>query len=252
MIAAGAVKSSPLLQALALRRLSQRREQLAIATDTPVEETESDKAHVQSLVSAAMASPQTWLLKHTRTFNEHWADEGMESPEEPFPDFPYLPLILEVIADPNEKIICIEKSRDMMASWICVGYFTYMAEKRPRTQCVFQSQEEEKAFQLIDYAKQLWRSQPKYLRDAYPLAKDVDDFAKGEMIFAHGSELFAIAGGAHKLRSYHPWGYLNDETTFQAEAGKSYANALAACKKIVLNSSAGSSWYSDFRADVNI
>lgn len=245
-------RTSPLLRAIALRALTRRTQELEIATDTPAEDTEAHREHNENLVRTAMAHPDTWLLKHTKTYNEHWADEGMASPEEAFPDFPYLHYTLEVLADPNEKVICIEKSRDMMASWLCVGFFTYMAQKRPRTQCVFQSQEEEKAFQLIDYAKQLWRSQPQYLRDAYPLTKDVDDFAKGEMIFVHGSELFAIAGGANKLRSYHPWGYLNDETTFQAEAGKSYANALAACNKIVLNSSAGSAWYADFRNDVNV
>jgi hypothetical protein len=237
---------------MALRTLSRRTQELEIATDTPAEDTEAHREHTENQVRLAMAIPAGWLLKHTKTYNEHWADEGMASPEEPFPDYPYLHYTLEVLSDPEEKVICIEKSRDMMASWLCVGFFTYMAQKRPRTQCVFQSQEEEKAFQLIDYAKQLWRSQPQYLRDAYPLTRDVDDFAKGELAFLHGSELFAIAGGANKLRSYHPWGYLNDETTFQAEAGKSYANALAACNKIVLNSSAGSAWYADFRNDVNV
>jgi hypothetical protein len=169
----------------------------------------------------------------------------------PFPDYPYMGHVLEWLADPREKVICIEKSRDMMASWLCVGFFTYMAQKRPRTQCVFQSQEEDKAFQLVDYAKQLWRSQPHYLREAYPLTKDVDDFSKGELIFEHGSEIFAIAGGKDKIRSYHPWGFLSDETSFQAEAGGAYANALAACNKVVLNSSANASWYSDFRNDVS-
>jgi len=241
------VAGNPLLQAMAMRRLAQREEELLIATNQPAA-TELDTEHQESLVRAAMAAPGAWLLNHTRTFNEHWADEGFSSPEEPFPPFDYLPLMLDILSSP-EKVICIEKSRDMMASWICVGFFVFMAQKRPRTQCVFQSQEEGKANQLIDYAKQLWRSQPKYLRDAYPLTKDVDDFAVGEMVYAHGSELFAIAGGKDKLRSFHPWGYLSDETGFQAEAGGSYANALAACNKIVLNSTANASWYADFRAD---
>jgi hypothetical protein len=236
------------LQAMARRRLALREQELAIATDRPAVEAEEDVQHQETLVRSAMGSAHHWLLNHTMTFNEHWADEGFESPEEPFPDFEYLPLVMQLL-EAQEKVVCLEKSRDLMASWMCVGYFTFMAQKRPRTQCVFQSQQKEKAFQLIDYAKQLWRSQPKFLRDAYPLTKDVDAFSESEMIYAHGSQLFAIPGGKDGLRSYHPWGYMSDEAGFQPEAGGAYATALAGCNKIILNSTANASWYADFRND---
>ena len=53
------------------------------------------------------------------------------------------------------------------------------------------------------------------------------------------------------IRGYHPWGSLNDETSFQPEAGECYNEALSAVKgKIILNSSAGPGWYADARRDI--
>jgi hypothetical protein len=46
-------------------------------------------------------------------------------------------------------------------------------------------------------------------------------------------------------------GILNDETSFQPEAGECYNEALSAVKgKIILNSSAGPGWYADVRHDI--
>ncbi len=69
--------------------------------------------------------------------------------------------------------------------------------------------------------------------------------------FANGSYILGIPGGANQIRSYHPWGYLNDESSFQADAGECYNEALAAVKgKIVFNSSAGTGWYANARKDI--
>ena len=64
--------------------------------------------------------------------------------------------------------------------------------------------------------------------------------------FAHGG--YVLASRVVPTRwAYHPWGYLNDESSFQPEAGECY-EALAAVKgKIIFNSSAGPSWYADAR-----
>ena len=53
------------------------------------------------------------------------------------------------------------------------------------------------------------------------------------------------------MRGYHPWGYFNDETSFQPEAGECYNEALSAVKgKIILCSTAGPGRYADFRHDI--
>jgi hypothetical protein len=61
--------------------------------------------------------------------------------------------------------------------------------------------------------------------------------------------MWGIPAGKDQIRSFHPWGYIQDESCFQAEAGASYDNAQASAMKIVLNSTASASWYGDFCQD---
>jgi hypothetical protein len=48
-----------------------------------------------------------------------------------------------------------------------------------------------------------------------------------ELRFENGSYICGIPGGADQIRSFHPWGYLNDESSFQPEAGESYNEVLS-------------------------
>ena len=71
------------------------------------------------------------------------------------------------------------------------------------------------------------------------------------LIFARGGYIQGIPGGANQIRSYHPWGYLNDESSFQRDAGECYNESLSVVKgKIIFNSSAGPGWYADARHDI--
>src|SRR5207248_9386257 len=78
-----------------------------------------------------------------------------------------------------------------------------------------------------------------------------DKQADLELSFKNGSYIWGIPGGADQIRSFHPWGYLNDESSFQSEAGECFNEALSVVKgKIIFNSSAGPSWYADARRDI--
>jgi len=116
---------------------------------------------------------------------------------------------------------------------------------------LFQTQKEDKVIQLVEYAKCPYKTQPEWLQRAYPLKKAIEKQADLELRFANGSYIAGIPGGADQIRSYHPWGYLNDESSFQPEAGECYNEALAVVKgKIIFNSSAGPGWYADARHDI--
>ena len=89
------------------------------------------------------------------------------------------------------------------------------------------------------------------LKAAFPLAKPMRSQSAKSLYFAHGGYILGLPGGADQIRSYHPWGYLNDESSFQADAGECYNEALAAVKgKIIFNSSAGPGWFADARHDI--
>ena len=199
---------------------------------------------------AAVSDPYRWATGYTETYNEHWVEEGRPSAHEPFPErLPFLKPLFEVFE--LERIVWIVKSRDMMISWACMAYLTWKAMTVPLCGSVVQTQKEKKAIQLVEYAKCLYRRQPAWLRDAIPLAKTLKNQSELELQFANGSYIVGLPGGADQIRSYHPWGYLNDESSFQPEAGECYNEALSVVKgKIIFNSSAGPGWYADARQDI--
>jgi hypothetical protein len=174
-------------------------------------------ALVHPALHQAMQIPYEWATKYTETYNEHWTEEGRPSPYEHFPTWPYVQGLFRILQ--IERIVLLEKSRDMLVSWICVAYLTWEAMLVFRRGVLLQTQKEDKAIQLIDYAKCLYRRQPPWLQEAFPLAKPLDKQAALELEFASGGYVVGIPGGANQIRSYHPWGYLNDESSFQPDAG---------------------------------
>ena len=197
-----------------------------------------DEARIREL----LADPLLWLQKHTKTKDSHWREAGAMSPYRPFPDKPYFRPIVDMFQ--QEPVLFIEKSRDMMVSWLGVGLFTHAAMTNPGIEVLFQSQKEEKAFELVEYAKVLYHQQDEVLRKAFPLKSRIE--AQGSLEFAHGSRIIGIPGGGDQIRSYHPWGLFQDEAAFMPEAGDAYDNAVPVCKKILVVSSAGPGWFADF------
>jgi len=192
-----------------------------------------------------LSDPLIWLQKYTETKDSHWREAGASSPYRPFPDKPYFRPLMEVFQ--AEPILFIEKSRDMMLSWLCVGLFTHVAITTPGIEVLFQSQKEEKAFELVDYAKILYDRSDEAIRKAHPLKSRIQ--AAGRLEFAHGSRIIGIPGGGDQIRSYHPWGLFQDEAAFMPEAGQCYDHAVPVCKKIVVLSSAGPGWFADYVND---
>ncbi len=209
---------------------------------------EGEKDQKQRVVDATK-DPFTWVTQYAKTYNEHWVEEGRPRADEHFPPYAYFQDIFDLLD--LCRVNFFEKSRDLMISWACVAYLTLQAMKTPYRGVLMQTQKEDKVIQLIEYAKYLYKTQPEWLQEAFPLAKPIDDQPALELQFANGSYLAGIPGGADQIRSFHPWAYLNDESSFQPEAGECYHEALAVVKgKIIFNSSAGPGWYADARRDI--
>src|SRR5215831_34693 len=128
-----------------LRSRVKRLEQQLLVPAEP--KLEADTAH-------ALSDPLVWLQRFTRTRDNHWKEARASTPYRPFPDLPYFRRILDVIE--QNPVTFIEKSRDMMLSWLCVGYFTHAAMVNKQREVLFQSQKEDKAAELVDYAKTLY------------------------------------------------------------------------------------------------
>jgi hypothetical protein len=240
-----------ILRAKARRITEQNEETLARARDVEHNVSDTEMAEQNRRVREATADELTWLQNYTATHNPHWKEEDRPNPYEPFPDKPYFRCLFDFLNAPG-KVKPIEKSRDMMITWGIMGYFTLEAMKVPEREIVCQTMEETKAKENVFYARTLYTRQPEWLKQAFPLSKPLDRMAENELSFANGSIIWGIAGGAGKLRTYHPWGYFNDETAFQPEAGFSYDESLSAVQKIVLNSTAWPGWYFDWLNDVEV
>jgi hypothetical protein len=237
---------NPYVQALARREMERREEERARARRV---ESSTSNDEVQKRIRDATRSTSHWLRNFTKTYNPHWIEEERPAPNEPFPDWYFFDPMLEMIE--SEPISAIEKSRDMMVSWAIVGYFTLQAQTVPQREIVFQTLDDTKVQQLIEYAKTLYDQQPGWLADAFPLAKPLIKQSVNELAFANGSVIWGIPGGKGKVRSYHPWGFMNDETAFQPEAGHCLDEALGTgAKKIVMASTANVGWFADWRRDV--
>jgi len=166
----------------------------------------------------AIADPLTWLQFHTRTRDSHWRESGASTPYRPFPDKPYFRPVIQTIQ--NEPVVFVEKSRDLMISWLCVGFFTHAAMTNDQREVLFQSQKEDKAAELVDYAKTLYEEQDERLKRRFPLAKPLKEQAALRLEFANGSRITGIPEGVDQIRSYHPWACSWTRLLFSRKLGR--------------------------------
>jgi hypothetical protein len=193
------------------------------------------------LVARKVRDPLNWLQHSTFSKDPHWREAGAKSPYRRFPDKPYFRPIIEALQ--REPILFCAKSRDLMLSWLFVGFFTHDCMTARGVEVLFQSQTEEKAAELVDYAKTLYDRQDADIKALYPLKVPLAKQSRLELNFRHGSRIVGIPHGADKIRSYHPTALFIDEAAFVPDAGQSYDEAIAACQKIAVLSSANTGWF---------
>jgi len=192
-------------------------------------------------VERKVHDPLHWLQHHTQTKDPHWREVGAASPYRSFPDKPYFRPIIETLQ--REPVVFCVKSRDLMLSWLVVGFFTHDCMTNRGVEVLFQSQTEEKAAESVEYARCLYDRQDDDLKAQYPLAQPLAKQSSLELNFRNGSRIVGIPHGADKIRSYHPTALFMDESAFIADAGESFDEAIAACQKIAVLSSANSGWF---------
>ena len=73
-----------------------------------------EQSTTDTRVLQATSDVYTWATEHTETWNDHWVEERLPSLYQRFPKLRYVAAIFEIME--AERIVWIEKSRDMMAS----------------------------------------------------------------------------------------------------------------------------------------
>jgi len=145
-----------------------------------------------------------------------------------------------------EPVVLIEKSRTMMASWLVAGWCAHEAFNRPASVILFQSQDEERAVNLVKYVKCLWKRSLPQLRKHWSLRQDVEKQAYDEFRLANGSSFHGVVGNPQKVRSLHPTCYVADEAAWmdQFEDAWAVAAGTRVPKLIALSSVAPGAYFS--------
>jgi len=189
--------------------------------------------------------------KHLVTKDEHTP----ENPAKPFPDNDYLKILLECYlisakllkpkdakyVDPDvdlEKlyqsgIICIEKSRQIMATWLTCAYLSWRARYYPHQLIMVQSKREEDAANLV-FNKDPHLARISYVESNLPKHLKMVRFPSGgsyaHLYYPNGSHIWGIPEGGDIIRSNTPSVVFSDEAAFQPQFGQSYTAAMPAIK----------------------
>lgn len=162
-----------------------------------------------------------------------------------FPMYEYMLPIIDVWQ--KEKLIAVEKSRDMLMTWLAVTMFTWDALFHRGRQHIFQSENATKTRDLVDRAYTLYTNQPEWLKGVHPATIAEGGNRAGILkVPSLQSEIIGFPAGADKLRQYHPSGVFSDEAAFNPNAGESFAAikpAIGAGGRYLAISSASPGWF---------
>ena len=123
----------------------------------------------------------------------------------PFPYYlPYIKPIAETWL--NEQIVCIPKSRDMVATWQIVAYYTWDTYFHRGRQNFFQSEKAGKAKSLVRRAEFILKQMPKFMQ-LHKYIYGVGEASAGQLIIqGNESEIIGLPQGPDQIRMWHPSG----------------------------------------------
>jgi hypothetical protein len=95
--------------------------------------------------------------------------------------------------------VWVPKTREMMTSWLAVGFITWFCQFYETTGWIAQSEKDDKATGLVKYANILYSQQPEWLKAHYPLKRG--DYGTAHRLdWANGSWFKALPQVSASLR----------------------------------------------------
>ncbi len=133
---------------------------------------------------------------------------------------------LERIADIG--LLPVEKSRQVMATWLVCAYLLWRAKYKPYQLILVQSKREDDAANLV-FNKEPEVGRVSFMEHNLPSFLKSVEFPKAgtyaHLFFPNGSHIWAIPEGADIIRSNTPSVCFSDEAAFQPEFDASYTAA---------------------------
>lgn len=190
---------------------------------------------------------------YTRTKDEH----RLEAPIQPLPDLPYLRALLDLLLvsggllEPMKaihalaagcsltyllylaqaRVLFMEKSRQMLVSWLCSGYCWWRGKALAHQLILIQSKKEEDAANLVYAGQDATNARMSFLEAQLPRhLQSIRHQAYAHLYDLNGTHWWGIPEGGAIIRSNTPSVLFSDEAAFQPEFGKAYTAALPAVK----------------------
>mgnify|MGYP001561843984 FL=1 len=200
-------------------------------------------------------------------------EHDQERPEKPFPDYDYLRCILDCLLvsgrflrpleasyalawgiplthlerQASMGMVFMEKSRQVLASWVCCAYILWRAKFHPHQLCIVQSKKEDDAVKFV-FIKEAQQARISFMESRLPLwlqdglfighqetpLRNKREFVKrsdsGHLWFPNGSHIWAVPQGGDIIRSNTPSCLFSDEAAFQPAFALAYQACLPSLK----------------------
>jgi len=133
----------------------------------------------------------------------------------------------------NTGMLAIEKSRQVLATWLLAGYCLWRAKFQAHQLILWQSKKEDDAANVV-YDKEPHIARISFMESNLPRALQDGIFPKGasrcNLRFPLGSRIWGIPEGADIIRSNTPSVLVADEAAFQPEFASAKDAAMPAIK----------------------
>lgn len=213
------------------------------------------QAHEQLDFERCRRDAHYFIFEQVKTKDEHDSTD----PVKRFPDHLYLQALLDTLlvsgrllaptaakaaldaghselwlqALASSGICMVEKSRQVMATWLCCAYLLWRAKFRDHQLLLVQSKKEEDAANLV-FNGEAWVSRISFMEVNLPQHLRTVQFPKGasyaQLRFGNGSRIWGIPEGGDIIRSNTASVIFSDEAAFQPEFGNAFTAALPAIK----------------------
>jgi len=170
------------------------------------------------------------FASHVKTKDEHQHGEGSVRPFPSRLDKPYIWDALDTFK--TQPLLLIEKSRQLMVSWLCCLYALWMAKYQKNRMIFIQSKKEENAANLV-YNTEVNQARISFMEVNLPIEMQSKViWSYGKAVFTEtGSTIWGIPEGGDQIRSYVPSLVISDEAAFQPE----FEGAVKAARPCVDN-----------------
>jgi hypothetical protein len=193
---------------------------------------QANKLSLEVALKRCATDPYYFLTEFCLTMDEHWQHKGLEGPYNLIPKKEYIHDICDVFQ--TEDLIAIEKTRQMMASWIFCGLALHDTMFKEGRRTFLISKKEKDANALIDRCKGIYDRLPEVFKNKYP--RDPEKYL--EMKWGKRNSIMqGVPEGSDQVRSYTASLIVVDEASFQNKVEKVIEAAqpsLAGGGKLVL------------------